>query len=312
MFHNAGAYCFSMASNYNSRYRPAEVLVWKGQSHLIRKREVLADLLKNQTLDLSIRDHKCLSFHGHKVVILVTMGDLLNDIIRLYDMKKFFWLFVFVVLAMQFVAFTTYGSFYWYLGDYLWYLFVFFGLVNVLIITRRRAKQKLQESFERKMKQYKENFIGNLKLDSRIFDVDPSEVAVINDQPIVVEGRQEHLEKMREFLNTIKNINEKIEDHWPDEEGGEWWSDRVDAEVFQALKIREDDIEPVKQSKEALKFWLGNYNTDLKKLKEVKKKGADAIYEKGILAMTPLILMFVIALQLANVTNKLLYHVFGG
>ena len=162
------------------------------------------------------------------------------------------------------------------------------------------------------MKQYKENFIGNLKLDSRIFDVDPSEVAVINDQPIVVEGRQEHLEKMREFLNTIKNINEKIEDHWPDEEGGEWWSDRVDAEVFQALKIREDDIEPVKQSKEALKFWLGNYNTDLKKLKEVKKKGADAIYEKGILAMTPLILMFVIALQLANVTNKLLYHVFGG
>ena len=240
------------------------------------------------------------------------MGDLLNDIIRLYDMKKFFWLFVFVVLAMQFVAFTTYGSFFWYLGDYLWYLFVFFGLVNVLIITRRRAKQKLQESFERKMKQYKENFIGNLKLDSRIFDVEPSEVAVINDQPIVVEGRQEYLEKMREFLNTIKTINEKIEDHWPDEEGGEWWNDRVDSEVFQALKIREDDIDPVKQSKEALKFWLGNYNNDLKKLKEVKQKGAEDIYEKGILAMTPLILMFVIAIQLANVTNKLLYHVFGG
>ena len=37
-FKNAGAYCFTMASNYNSRFRPAEVLVHKGKGHLIRKR----------------------------------------------------------------------------------------------------------------------------------------------------------------------------------------------------------------------------------------------------------------------------------
>ncbi len=47
-FHNAGAYCFSMASNYNSRYRPAEVLVHKGKAFLIRKRESMEDLLRNQ------------------------------------------------------------------------------------------------------------------------------------------------------------------------------------------------------------------------------------------------------------------------
>jgi diaminopimelate decarboxylase len=45
---NAGAYGFSMSSNYNSRYRPAEVLVHKCKAHLIRKRENLDDLLKNQ------------------------------------------------------------------------------------------------------------------------------------------------------------------------------------------------------------------------------------------------------------------------
>jgi diaminopimelate decarboxylase len=45
---NAGAYGFSMSSNYNSRYRPAEVLIHKGEAHLIRKRENLDDLLKNQ------------------------------------------------------------------------------------------------------------------------------------------------------------------------------------------------------------------------------------------------------------------------
>ena len=47
-FSNAGAYCMTMASNYNSRFRPAEVLMINGQSHLIRKRETLEDLLQNQ------------------------------------------------------------------------------------------------------------------------------------------------------------------------------------------------------------------------------------------------------------------------
>jgi diaminopimelate decarboxylase len=46
-FKNAGAYCFSMASNYNSRYRPAEVLIHKGEPLLIRKREEFDDLLHN-------------------------------------------------------------------------------------------------------------------------------------------------------------------------------------------------------------------------------------------------------------------------
>ncbi|MEL6635350.1 MAG: diaminopimelate decarboxylase [Bacteroidota bacterium] len=47
-FLNAGAYCFSMASNYNSRFRPAEVLIHEGQDYLIRRRENLEDLLQNQ------------------------------------------------------------------------------------------------------------------------------------------------------------------------------------------------------------------------------------------------------------------------
>jgi diaminopimelate decarboxylase len=48
VFRNCGAYCFSMASNYNSRYRPAEVLWHKGKAHLIRKRETFEDILHNQ------------------------------------------------------------------------------------------------------------------------------------------------------------------------------------------------------------------------------------------------------------------------
>ena len=49
-FKNAGAYCFSMASNYNSRYKPAEVLWKDGKAHLIRERETFEDLLKNQIM----------------------------------------------------------------------------------------------------------------------------------------------------------------------------------------------------------------------------------------------------------------------
>jgi diaminopimelate decarboxylase len=47
-FKNAGAYCFTMASNYNSRLRPAEVLVHEGRHFLIRERETFEDLTRNQ------------------------------------------------------------------------------------------------------------------------------------------------------------------------------------------------------------------------------------------------------------------------
>lgn len=47
-FMNAGAYGFEMSSHFNSRLKPAEVLVMNGHSVLIRSRETFEDLLKNQ------------------------------------------------------------------------------------------------------------------------------------------------------------------------------------------------------------------------------------------------------------------------
>ncbi len=47
-FKNAGAYGFTMSSNYNARFRPAEVLVYKNEARLIRKRESFEDLLRNE------------------------------------------------------------------------------------------------------------------------------------------------------------------------------------------------------------------------------------------------------------------------
>ena len=48
VFYNAGAYGFEMSSNYNSRYKPAEVMVKDGKASLIRRRDEFEDLLKNQ------------------------------------------------------------------------------------------------------------------------------------------------------------------------------------------------------------------------------------------------------------------------
>jgi diaminopimelate decarboxylase len=48
VFYNAGAYGFEMSSNFNSRLKPAEVLVIDGKAHIIRKRDVFEDLLRNQ------------------------------------------------------------------------------------------------------------------------------------------------------------------------------------------------------------------------------------------------------------------------
>jgi diaminopimelate decarboxylase len=50
VFYNAGAYGFEMSSNFNSRFRPAEVLLKDGNATLIRRRETFEDLLQNQVL----------------------------------------------------------------------------------------------------------------------------------------------------------------------------------------------------------------------------------------------------------------------
>ena len=47
---SAGAYCMSMASQYNSRPRAVEVLVDGSQSHVIRARESLDDLMRGEHL----------------------------------------------------------------------------------------------------------------------------------------------------------------------------------------------------------------------------------------------------------------------
>ena len=47
-FKNAGAYGITMSSNYNARFRPAEVLIWNGKAQLIRARETFEDLIKNE------------------------------------------------------------------------------------------------------------------------------------------------------------------------------------------------------------------------------------------------------------------------
>lgn len=47
-FKNAGAYGFEMSSNFNSRLKPAEVLIENGTARIIRKRQTFEDLLANQ------------------------------------------------------------------------------------------------------------------------------------------------------------------------------------------------------------------------------------------------------------------------
>jgi diaminopimelate decarboxylase len=50
VFYNAGAYGFEMSSNFNSRFKPAEVLFKEGKAKLIRRRDSFEDLLHNQLI----------------------------------------------------------------------------------------------------------------------------------------------------------------------------------------------------------------------------------------------------------------------
>jgi len=53
--HNAGAYGYTMSSQYNTRPRPPEVLANKGTSELIRERESISDLIKGQTVPARLK-----------------------------------------------------------------------------------------------------------------------------------------------------------------------------------------------------------------------------------------------------------------
>ena len=55
---NAGAYGFSMSNQYNSRLRPAEVLIHNSKTHLIRKREIFEDLYQNEVEIAELKDEK--------------------------------------------------------------------------------------------------------------------------------------------------------------------------------------------------------------------------------------------------------------
>ena len=48
---NAGAYGYTMSNNYNSRLRPAEVLIDGGMTKLIRRRETLGDILQTTPVE---------------------------------------------------------------------------------------------------------------------------------------------------------------------------------------------------------------------------------------------------------------------
>lgn len=50
VFYNAGAYGFEMSSNYNARFKPAEVLVKDNKAHLIRRRDTLEDMLATHVI----------------------------------------------------------------------------------------------------------------------------------------------------------------------------------------------------------------------------------------------------------------------
>ena len=58
---NAGAYGFSMSNQYNARLRPAEVLVRDGKAHLIRRRETLEDIYRNEVEIVEVENNVLVS-----------------------------------------------------------------------------------------------------------------------------------------------------------------------------------------------------------------------------------------------------------
>lgn len=72
-FHNAGAYCSSMASQYNSRVRPAEILIENNTPYLIRERENIEDLVRG-TVDHGLYNELPVSEAANEEITVPSQG----------------------------------------------------------------------------------------------------------------------------------------------------------------------------------------------------------------------------------------------
>jgi diaminopimelate decarboxylase len=67
IFLNAGAYGITMASNYNGRYRPAEVMIHQGKDYLVRKREDMEYILLNQVQSVNFETNGQIEDETHEL-----------------------------------------------------------------------------------------------------------------------------------------------------------------------------------------------------------------------------------------------------
>lgn len=230
---------------------------------------------------------------------------IIAEIENFYSYKKILLVFLIEVFFFQILAWNTSGNINWIIGDYLWYSFIFLGLIEAISIARRRRKLTWESNFLHQIEMHRYHLLSGLELDLRTFDVEVKDYFMIDNVQIHSSELKRKLEKMKNHYHhsvlkikaILDSINEDIDN---------LWNQDIYEQITQLTSPLETDIPIIMQSKNSFLFKVNNYNRSVTGYKDIIRSKEMTSFEEFKMNILPFLMSLIIAIQLGNITNRLL------
>lgn len=230
---------------------------------------------------------------------------IIQEIEKIYSYRKIVTIFFIEVILFQILAWNTAGNLYWILGDYLWYSFIFLGLIEAISIAKRNAKLYWESTYLSRLEINRSDLLRGIELDLKIFDVEVRDYFIVKDIKINSDEFKSRLEEMRRhYLNSvlrIKDIFNSLNDNID-----ELWNQEIYTNLKKLNALQDDDISIIAQSKKSLESRMGNFNQSLTEYRDIIGSKERTKFEEMKMKILPFLMSLIIAIQLGNITNRLL------
>ena len=234
-----------------------------------------------------------------------TKRSIIQEIEKIYSFKKIVIIFFVEVIFFQILAWFTAGNLYWIIGDYLWYSFIFLGLIEAINIAKRNAKLSWERTYLQRVELSKHNLLNGIALDLKTFDVEIKDYFEIKNRKIKSNEVKSRLEKMQNHFDTSVLSIKKIIDSL-DDDIEKLWNQEVYENLINLNSIVENDISIIVQSKKSLSHRIDNFNGNIIEYRDIISSKEKTRFEDFKMRLLPFLMSLIVAIQLGNITNRLL------
>lgn len=230
---------------------------------------------------------------------------IIQEIERRYSFKRIIMIFFIEVILFQILAWFTAGNLYWLIGDYLWYSFIFLGLIEAINIAKRNAKLTWERTYLQRVELHKHNLLNGVALDLRTFDVEIKDYFEIKNKKIKSNEVKSRLEKMKNhYYTSVLSIKKVIDSLNGDID--KLWNQEVYAKLINLNAIMDDDVSIIIQSKKSLNYSIENFNRSIIEYRDIISSKEKTRFEDFKMRVLPFLMSLIVAIQLGNITNRLL------